>query len=171
VQVLAALSTGHKIGLAVVAAIFIAFALASSFLAPRRWPDFPGRHGLSVFIIVSLVLFGSMLTAVEVFGVESEEPASAAEGPPSSHTIRVTETEYHIALPALKTLAPGEYTFVVQNAGKVEHNLVVGSKSTPLIPPGQSVTLKVTLGAGTVSLFCSVDSHRALGMHAKLSVG
>src|SRR5262249_33410053 len=153
VQLLAALSTGHKVGLAVVAAIFISFALASSFLAPRRWPDFPGRQGLSVFMIASLVLFGAMLTAVEVFGAESEESASAAEGPPSTHTIRVTETEYHIALPALKTLAPGNYTFIVHNAGKVEHNLVVGSKPTPLIPPGQTTTLKVALGTGTVSLF------------------
>jgi uncharacterized cupredoxin-like copper-binding protein len=167
----AALSTGHKIGLAVVAVIFIAFALASSFLAPRRWPDFPGRQGLSVFIIVSFVLFGAMLTAVEVFGAESEKTASAAEVPSSQHTIHVTESEYRIALPALKTVAPGDYTFVVRNAGHVEHNLVVGSKSTPLIPPGQTATLKIALGTGTVKLFCSVDDHRALGMNAKITVG
>lgn len=170
-MLVAALSTGHKVGLAVVAVIFIAFALASSFLAPRRWPDFPGRHGLSVFIIVSVVLFGAMLTAVEVFGAESEEPARAAEGPPSQHTIRVTETEFHIALPPLKTLPAGDYTFLVRNAGKVQHNLVVGSKSTPLIAPGQTATLKVALGTGTVKLFCSVDGHRALGMNAKITVG
>ena len=170
-MLLAGLSTGHEIGLAVVAAVFIAFALTSSFLAPRRWPDFPGRNGLSVFVIASFVLFGAMLTAVEVFGVEKEEKASAAEGPPSSHTIHVTETEYKIALPALSTLAPGEYTFVVQNAGKIAHDLVVGTKNTPLIPPGKSATLKVALGAGTVALYCAVDGHRALGMVAKLSVG
>ena len=170
-MLLAGLSTGHEVGLAVVAAVFITFALTSSFLAPRRWPDFPGRQGMSVFIIASFVLFAAMLTAVEVFGVEKEEKASAAEGPPSAHTIHVTESEFKIALPALKTLAPGEYTFVVQNAGKVEHNLVVGTKSTPLIPPGKEATLKVALGAGTVPLYCSVDGHRALGMKAKLSVG
>jgi plastocyanin len=167
----AALSTGHKVGLGVVAAIFISFALASSFLAPRRWPDFPGRQGLSVFIIVSFVLFGAMLTAVEVFGAESEKSANAAEGPTSQHTIHVTESEYHIALPALKTVPAGDYTFVVRNAGHVEHNLVVGSKTTPLIQPGQTVTMKVALGTGTVKLFCSVDDHRALGMNAKITVG
>ena len=64
------------VGLAVVAAIFIAFALTSSFLAPRRWPDFPGRQGLSVFIIACFVLFAAMLTAVEVFGVEKSESKS-----------------------------------------------------------------------------------------------
>ena len=36
---------GHEIGLIVVAAVFIAFALASSFLIPRYKPDFPARTG------------------------------------------------------------------------------------------------------------------------------
>ena len=170
-MLVAALSTDHKIGLAVMGAIFIAFALTSSFLAPRRWPDFPGRNGLSVFIIACFVLFGAMLTAVVVFGAEQGESASAAAGPPSAHTIPVTESEYRIALPALTTLAPGEYTFVVKNAGQIEHNLVVGGKSTPLIPPGKTATIKVALGTGTVKLYCSVDSHRSLGMNAKISVG
>jgi hypothetical protein len=74
-MLLGGLSTGHMIGLAVVAAIFITFALVSSFLAPRRWPDFPGEHGLSVFVIACFVLFAAMLTAVEVFGKEKKEPA------------------------------------------------------------------------------------------------
>lgn len=72
-MLLAGLSNGHMVGLAVVGAIFIGFALASSFLAPRRWPDFPGESGLPVFIIVCFVLFVGMLTAVEVFGVEKPE--------------------------------------------------------------------------------------------------
>ena len=44
-----ALSSGHEIGLAVVAACFIAFALASSLLFPRFRVQFPGR-GLPAFI-------------------------------------------------------------------------------------------------------------------------
>jgi len=176
---LAGLSTGHMVGLAVTASIFIGFALASSFLAPRRWPDFPGRNGLSVFIIVSFVLFAAQLTAVEVFGVESESKAEAA-APETAHagrTIQVSESEYKIALPALQTLKPGSYTFVVQNAGQISHNLVVvgpnaaSAKSTALIAPGGTARLTVSLATGTYTLFCSVDDHRRLGMLAKLSVG
>jgi hypothetical protein len=91
------------VGLAVVAAIFIGFALASSFLAPRRWPDFPGKNGLSVFMIVSIVLFGAMLTAVEVFGVE--EPEKEKEKPKQHKT---SSSEYQHVLAArviLPTLA------------------------------------------------------------------
>ena len=62
------LSTGHEIGLIVVAAVFIAFALASSFLVPRYKPDFPGPAGLSVFAIASVVMFVLMIAAVNFFG-------------------------------------------------------------------------------------------------------
>jgi uncharacterized cupredoxin-like copper-binding protein len=67
-----AISTGHEIGLAVVAACFIAFALASSFLFPRFRAQFPGR-GLPAFIVVAVVFFVGMLAAVVVFGAEPKE--------------------------------------------------------------------------------------------------
>jgi membrane associated rhomboid family serine protease len=59
---------GHEIGLVIVAAIFIAFALVASFLVPRYKPDFPGPDGMGVFIIASVVLFGLMIAAVNFFG-------------------------------------------------------------------------------------------------------
>jgi hypothetical protein len=64
----AELSTGHEVGLIVVAAVFIAFALTVSLLVPRYKPDFPGPSGLSVFAIASIVLFGLMVAAVNFFG-------------------------------------------------------------------------------------------------------
>ena len=66
-----ALSTGHEIGLGVTAAVFIAFALASSFLFPRWRADYPAG-GLRAFIVVCFVFFFGMLGAVEVFGAEEE---------------------------------------------------------------------------------------------------
>ena len=77
-MLLAGLSTGHLIGLALVGGAFIAFALVASFVASRRWPDFPGEKGLPVFIIASVAFFIAMLTAVWVFGVEQKEPAKGA---------------------------------------------------------------------------------------------
>lgn len=59
---------GHEIGLVVVAAIFIGFALVSSFVVPRYKPDFPGPNGLGVFVIASLLMFGLMVAAVNFFG-------------------------------------------------------------------------------------------------------
>jgi ABC-type multidrug transport system permease subunit len=70
--VLAAVSTQNKVLLGGMAAIFIAFALASSFYFPRRNPNFPG-YSRNLFLFVTAVLFVGMLLAVEFFAVEEEE--------------------------------------------------------------------------------------------------
>ena len=62
------ISTGHEIGLIVVAAVFITFALVASFVAPRYKPDFPGPNGIGPFVIGSIVLFVLMVAAVNFFG-------------------------------------------------------------------------------------------------------
>jgi plastocyanin len=179
VLVLAGLATGHKIGIAVVAAVFVAFALFSSFVAPKRWPEFPGRNGLSVFMLASFALFAAMLTTIVVLAVEKEEgEAHAAAGNEAAHkTIEVKETEFKIELPSTSEVPPGKYTFVVHNEGQAEHDLVVegpnvaGESKTPLIQAGQEAKLDASLATGTYTLYCSVDDHRKLGMVAKLLVG
>jgi hypothetical protein len=67
---LAGLPTGHKVGLLVVAGCFIAFALVSSLVVPRKRPDFPGRTGLSVYIIVCFAFFTAQILAVIYFGAD-----------------------------------------------------------------------------------------------------
>ena len=177
-MLLAALSTGNKIGLAVVGGTFILFALTSSFIASRRRPDFPGRNGLSVFVLASFVLFAAMVTAVIVFGVEKSEAKGAepaGTSAPAGHTVPVSESEFKITLPAAK-VAPGKVTFAVTNAGKIQHDLVVsgpgvtGAAKTALLNAGQTAKLTVTLAAGSYTLYCSVAGHRAAGMVAKLTV-
>jgi uncharacterized cupredoxin-like copper-binding protein len=166
---LAALSTGHMIGLAVVGGSFIAFALVSSFVAPRRWPDFPGKNGLPVFMIAGFGFFAAMLTAVAVFGVESE-PAKSAQAKGAAKTVQVQESEFKI-LPASLSVAAGKVTFVVKNAGKIPHDLSLSaSKKTPLIKPGGTAQLVLTLAKGTYTLYCSVPGHRQLGMKTMLTV-
>ena len=66
--VAAELTRGHEVALIVVAGVFIAFALSASVLAPRYKPDFPGPNGLSVFVIVSILMFLLMVLAINFFG-------------------------------------------------------------------------------------------------------
>jgi uncharacterized cupredoxin-like copper-binding protein len=165
---LAGLTTGHKIGLGVLGLVFISFALTASFVAPRRRPDFPGKNGLSVFVLASFVLFAAMVSAVVVFGRESE--AKGAGEKAAAKTIAVQEKEYKITL-ASSTVPAGPIAFDVSNVGRIPHDLTIqGSKATPLISPGKSATLTVTLKPGTYTLYCSVPGHRKLGMVAKLTV-
>jgi uncharacterized cupredoxin-like copper-binding protein len=86
-----ALSTGHEVGLGVTALVFIAFALASSFLFPRFRPDYPGR-GLPAFIVISFVFFFGMLTAVENFGGESKHGEAAAAESTTAETTTAAQT-------------------------------------------------------------------------------
>ena len=72
---LLALSTGHAVALGLVAAAFIAFALISALVIPRRWPQYPGKH-LGWFIVATLVFFVAMLSAVELFAAEPKETAA-----------------------------------------------------------------------------------------------
>ena len=75
---LLAISTEGKIGLGVIAGLFIVFALLSSFWLPRRNPDFPGNR-LGLYILATAVLFVATVGAVVVFAVEEEEPGHGAE--------------------------------------------------------------------------------------------
>jgi uncharacterized cupredoxin-like copper-binding protein len=173
---IAGLSTGHTIGLSVVAAVFIAFALVSSFVAPRFRPDFPGKAGLSVFVIACFVLFASMITAVEVFGAESEAKASGGGAAAAGQTVTVQEKEFKITLGgSAKKLEPGKVTFVVKDTGKLQHDLAIKGpglkqKQTSLLSPGKGANLTVTLEKGTYIVWCTVPGHRQLGMVAKLHV-
>ena len=60
------------------ALIFIVFSLVSSFVMPRRDPNFPGEKR-NLFIVMTAVLFVCMLLAVELFAVEEEEPGGEHE--------------------------------------------------------------------------------------------
>jgi len=70
---LAALSTGHKLGLGLSGLAFIAFALVSAMWIPRTNANFPGRR-LGWFVFVSFLLFIGMMAAVFVFGKEKKAP-------------------------------------------------------------------------------------------------
>ena len=72
-----ALSTGHQIGLATTGAVFIVFALISSFVLPSRYPNFPGRRR-NLYLVVCAAFFLAMLGAVLVFGREAKAKEGSA---------------------------------------------------------------------------------------------
>jgi uncharacterized cupredoxin-like copper-binding protein len=181
--VLLALSTSHKIGLGLVALVFIGFALASSFLLPRYRPDYPG-NALRWFALTALVLFAGMILAVEFFGREPAEAEHKAEttvatttgggGGEAAKKVAVTEKDFKIELRST-SLSPGAYEFDLKNDGPSQHDLVVNgpgvsNAKTPTIGGGSTATLKVTLKAGEYELYCSVPGHKQLGMDVKVKV-
>jgi nitrite reductase (NO-forming) len=86
-------------------------------------------------------------------------------------TIHVTAREYHLTI-STKT-ATGAVLLVVKNSGKLAHRIEIAGKgvkkTTPLIAPGKSATLRVTLTSGKYSIWCTVPGHAQLGMKTSVS--
>ena len=88
---LIAVTTTGKIVLVLAAGIFIVFAIASSFVLPRRNPDYPGNR-LGAFIAFTLVLFVALIGAMVVFAGESEEEEAGGEAESTQPAGSATET-------------------------------------------------------------------------------
>jgi mono/diheme cytochrome c family protein len=157
--VVAALSTGNKIGLAVVGGAFIIFSLVSSLVLPARYPNFPGRH-VGWYVAAGILFFVAMISAVLVFGVEKKEPAAAGE---ATTTAAATTTG------AATTTAPpaaaqgdataGKAVFASAGCGAC-HTLkaagatgTVGPNLDQLKPPYDKVVHQVEVGGGPMPAF------------------
>jgi mono/diheme cytochrome c family protein len=88
-RVLLALTGGQKLGLALTAAAFIAFALVSSFVLPRRDVNFPGPR-LPLFVVVSVLFFAGMMTAMYALAREEEEEGAHGTEPAAVETGEAT---------------------------------------------------------------------------------
>jgi cytochrome c6 len=154
--VVADLSTGHKIGLAAVGIAFIVFALISSFVLPRRTPDFPGRF-LGLYITISALFFVAMISAVLIFGREKPEAAGAEQTTTATTTSPAKTTP---AAPSTKG-DPTAGKAVFLSAGCTScHTLkdagstgTVGPNLDQLKPPEARIVTQVENGGGPMPPF------------------
>jgi cytochrome c6 len=160
VPVVGALSTDHKIGLVTVAALFVAFALISSLVLPRRNPDFPGKH-LNLFIVVCVLFFLAMVAAVLIFGREPKE-ASAETSPSATTTAPITTTSAPTTTSSAATQGDptaGKAVFASAGCGGC-HTLkaanasgAVGPNLDSLKPEYDTVVHQVENGGGVMPAF------------------
>jgi len=96
--------------------------------------------------------------------------AAAAQ---STTDVRLSEWKVELAS---RSVPAGTVTFNVTNAGTIPHALEVEGRGVerelPLIQPGHSASLTLTLRPGRYEVYCPVggDSHKNLGMVARLDV-
>jgi mono/diheme cytochrome c family protein len=157
IVVVAALSSGHKLGLALVGAAFIVFALVSSFVLPKLNPDFPGR-GVGWYVTLSVVFFVAMVAAVIVFGREGKE-VKAQTAASTTSTTPATSTAGGAATAPKGDPAAGKTVFA--DAGcKGCHTLkaagatgTIGPNLDQLKPPFDRIVRQVTNGGKIMPKF------------------
>jgi mono/diheme cytochrome c family protein len=83
----AGLETHQKVEIAAMAAVFIVFALVSSFVLPRRNANFPGS-GLRWYLVVCVGLFVAMMSTIIFIAKEPSTAAASKENtaPPTKTT-------------------------------------------------------------------------------------
>jgi mono/diheme cytochrome c family protein len=161
--VVAALSTGNQIGLAVVGGAFILFALVSSFVLPARYPNFPGRH-VGWYVAAGILFFVAMISAVLVFGVEKKEAAPASSAPAAAATTTGTATTTGAATTTAAAAPQGDPVAgkaVFSNAGcGACHTLkaasatgTVGPNLDQLKPTYDKILHQVEVGGGPMPAF------------------
>jgi nitrite reductase (NO-forming) len=104
-----------------------------------------------------------LLSLAAAVGLTFASVALSQSHATTSTTVTVTAKEFKFVLSA-KTAPHGTVTFKVVNKGKLKHDFWISGKKTPLISPGKSATLKVTLTKGSKAYKCTVAGHASLGM-------
>ena len=121
------------------------------------------RISIALAVVAALALAGAAVGAM------------AGQSSTRKTTVQVTEREYRISL-STKSLPSGVVRLVVHNAGHVAHKLSISGpgmsavKTTPMIAPGATRALTVSLGGGSFKLWCPLGSHASLGMKTTLTL-
>jgi uncharacterized cupredoxin-like copper-binding protein len=102
----------------------------------------------------------ALLTPIAIAG----KPAAR-----SAKTVAVSGKEYRFT-PSSISVSHGAVTFRFTNRGKIGHDLNVDGKTTPVINPGKTASITVSLKKGTYRFICTVPGHSQLGMRGTLKV-
>jgi plastocyanin len=126
------------------------------------------------FLVATVTAAG--LAAVACGGGSGTGSTSSTPTPkPTAQTVSFTESEFKIDT-ASTSLKAGDYMFSVKNIGSFPHDLHIATPDgteiakSDLLQAGMSGTFQVTLKAGSYTMWCAVDSHKARGMQGTLTV-
>jgi hypothetical protein len=106
-------------------------------------------------------------------GLGGGGPGHPMHDQPVAVTARLTEWRIELSR---RAIAAGPVTFTVTNAGTIPHALEVEGagieREIPILQPGETGTLMLTLEPGYYEVYCPVgeDSHKKLGMETRLRV-
>jgi uncharacterized cupredoxin-like copper-binding protein len=120
--------------------------------------------------VIALTALGLAGLGAGVFVARGHASPAAPQAEAVSR-VTVVATDFKFALSKRK-VPTGTVIFTVRNKGKILHDFKIAGKRTPLIKPGKSVVLRVTIKKnGRFQYICTVTGHVRLGMKGVLAVG
>lgn len=85
-------------------------------------------------------------------------------------TVSVAMTEFKFVL-SKRTVPKGTVVFKLANRGKLDHDLKIVGKRSPVIKPGKTGTFRVVIAkAGRYPYICTIAGHAPAGMKGVLVV-
>ena len=117
----------------------------------------------SVAALAAIAIAG--LALVPLAGARADRQARS-----TATTVQVKGGEFFFRLSTKSVARPGKVTFVFKNTGHILHDFKISSKKTPLIGPGKTATISVTLKKGKYTYLCTVPGHAAAGMKGVFTV-
>ena len=117
----------------------------------------------SVASLAAIAIAG--LALVPLAGARADRQARS-----TATTVQVKGGEFFFKLSTKSVATPGKVTFVFKNTGHILHDFKISSKKTPLIGPGKTATISVTLKKGKYTYLCTVPGHAAAGMKGVFTV-
>jgi uncharacterized cupredoxin-like copper-binding protein len=161
-------------GVADYGGVLFLVALVLGGVAVRRLRD--GKSGIGLLRIttgIALVLAIAFVVAVWAMTGKPNSgaatPALGAGTTTQTTAVDVTATEFKFRL-SKSSVPHGKVVFTLVNNGKLAHDFWIAGKTSPLVQPGKSAKLVVTLSAGTLRYLCTVPGHSAAGMKGTLTV-
>ena len=154
--------------------VFLVTLIVGAIGVVRLRRGHTGTGLLHLTMLSGLVLVLGFVVAVWAMTGKPGQPSAAAapaagQTATAAATVNVAATEFKFTL-SRPTVPHGTIVFAVVNKGKISHDFSINGKTTPLIAPGKSATLSVTLARGSFVYLCTVPGHAAAGMKGTLTV-
>jgi outer membrane protein assembly factor BamB len=129
------------------------------------------KHPVNEIVAYSLNAAGSAKTqTAPSSGGGSGAGGNAGSSVTQGTTVQVKGGEFFFRLSTKSAAKAGAVTFVFKNIGHIAHDFSITGKTTPLIQPGQTATLVVTLAKGSHPYLCTVPGHAEAGMKGTFTV-
>ena len=121
-------------------------------------------HELLLPALVAVAI--AALALVPLASAHADKSAAA-----TATTVQVKGGEFFFRLSTKTVAKPGRVTFVFKNVGHVLHDFSIAGKKTPLIQPGKTARLVVTLKKkAKFTYLCTVPGHAQAGMKGVFTV-